>query len=139
MLGSAPTTVLPDDPVAFPRLFADVIRKLYETREHPLYTRAVFAFSRMDRRFGLRNREIFVDAVLVQLRLALAPFVARGELPEAECINLLRMLIYAIGFRFMEEKVLFDERPLGPDMAQYIDYIVELCEQRIRSLRRAPT
>jgi hypothetical protein len=98
----------------------------------------VFAFSRMDRRFGLRNREIFVDAVLVQLRLALAPFVARGELPEAECINLLRMLIYAIGFRFMEEKVLFDERPLGPDMAQYIDYIVELCEQRIRSLRRPP-
>lgn len=138
MLGSAPATVLPDDPVAIPRLFADVIRNLYETRQHPLYTRAVFAFSRMDRRFGLRNREIFVDAVLVQLRLALAPFVARGELPEAETINLLRMLIYAIGFRFMEEKVLFDERPLGPDMADYIDYIVALCEQRIRSIRKPP-
>ena len=135
MLGAAPTT-LPDDPVAFPRLLADLIRNLYDTPKHPLYTRAVFAFSRMDPRLGLRNREIFVDTMLGQLRLGLAPFVARGELPEDECVNLLRMLTHAIGFRFMEEKVLFDDRPLGPDVDGYVDFIVSLCEQRIRALWR---
>lgn len=137
MLGQAPT-VIPDDPTQFPRLLADLVRKLYDTRQHPLYTRAVFAFSRMDPRFGLRNREIFVDHMLGQLRLGLAPFVARGELPEDECVNLLRMLVHAIGFRFMEERVLFDDRPLGPDVDGYVDYVVALCEQRIRALRRPP-
>lgn len=135
MLSAAPPT-LPDDPVAFPRLLADLIRNLYDTPKHPLYTRAVFAFSRMDPRLGLRNREIFVDTMLGQLRLGLAPFVTRGELPEDECVNLLRMLTHAIGFRFMEEKVLFDDRPLGPDVDGYVDFIVTLCEQRIRALWR---
>jgi len=138
MLSAAPVT-LPDDPTTFPRMLADLIRKLYDTPQHPLYTRAVFAFSRMDRRFGLRNREIFVDTMLAHLRLGLAPFVARGELPEDECVNLLRMLTHAIGFRFMEEKVLFDERPLGPDVDAYVDAIVELCERHIRALWRRPT
>jgi hypothetical protein len=36
----------------------------------------------------------------------------------------------------MEEKVLFDDRPLGPDVDGYVDFIVSLCEQRIRALWR---
>ena len=127
---------LPRDPIGFPRVLADLVRQLYEGREHPLYVRAVFAFSRMDPRFGARNREIFVDHMLGRLRLGLAPYVARGELPGEECVNLLRILVHAIGLRLMEEKVLFDDRPLGPDVDQYIDYVVELCEARIRQLWR---
>lgn len=135
MMAAAPTA-LPADPLAFPRILADLVRRLYEGRRHPLYVRAVFAFSRMHPRFGEINRQLFVDSMLDHLRLGLAPFVARGELPEEECVTLLRVLVHAIGFRLMEEKVLFDDRPLGPDVDRYIDYVVALAETRIRALWR---
>lgn len=135
MLGAAPGEP-PHDPVGFPRAVADVVRVVYEGHKYPLFVRAVFAFSRMDPRFGARNREIFVDTMLGRLRAGLSPYVARGELPEAECIDLLRVVVHAVGFRLMEERVLFDDRPLGPDVERYIDFVVELAERRIRALWR---
>lgn len=129
-------TALPTDPTEFPRILADLVRDIYDTREHPLYVRAVFACSRMDPRFGAANRQIFVDSMLGQLRGGLAPFVARGELPEQECVDLLRMVVHAIGFRLMEERVLFDDRPLDADVDRYIDYIVGVAQRRIRELWR---
>ena len=134
----APTTI-PTDPTQFPRILANLVRELYDTREHPVYVRAVFAFSRMDPRFGAANRQIFVDSMLAQLRMGLAPFVARGELPEQECVDLLRMVVHAIGFRLMEELVLFDDRPLDADVDRYIDYIVTIAERRVRELWRPTT
>ena len=47
----------------------------------------------------------------------------------------LRMVIYAIGFRFMEERVLFDDGPLAADFDRYVDFVVETAELRIRQLR----
>ncbi len=135
MIAEAPAG-LPDSAIGFPRVLADLVRRLYEGERHPLYVRAVFALSRMDPRFGARNREIFVDSMVGHLRLGLAPYVARGELPEEPCITLLRMLVHAIGFRLMEERVLFDSRPLGPDIDAYIDYVVGLAERELQALWR---
>jgi hypothetical protein len=47
------------------------------------------------------------------------------------------MTINAIGLKLMEEKVLFDERPLGPDVVAYADYVVAtMREHLIRSRLR---
>lgn len=45
-------------------------------------------------------------------------------------------MTFATGFRLMEEKVLFDERPLGPDVDCYLEFCADACEQWIRELKR---
>lgn len=118
-----------------PRLCAAMVRELYATREHPLFVRVMFATSRLDPTFGARCRDIFVDRVHLLMRALVAPYVARGELREADGVDVLRMVIYAIGFRFMEERVLFDDGPLAADFDRYVDFVVETAELRIRQLR----
>lgn len=128
---------IPDDMVALPRMIADAVQRLYAGDQHPLFARVMFATARLDPRFGARCREIFVDRVAFGMRLIAAPYVARGEIAEADAIDLARMVVYAIGFRFMEERVLFDDRPLEPDIGRYIDFVVATAEQRILALRAA--
>jgi AcrR family transcriptional regulator len=132
--------VLPPAPADFaelPRICADAVTALYAGRDHPLFARVMFATSRLDPSFGARCREIFVDRVQLGMRMLVAPYVARGEIAEPDAIDVLRLVIYAIGFRYMEERVLFDDRPLGPDFDRYIDFVVATAEQRIRQLRAA--
>lgn len=132
---AAPKAAMPDDLLALPRLCAEQVRALYGTRDHPLFARVMFATSRLDPRFGARCRELFVDRVHQSMQAIVAPFVARGEIGEADGVDLIRLVVYAIGFRFMEERVLFDEGTEAPDLDRYIDFVVATAEQRIRQLR----
>ena len=131
----APPPAIPVELADLPRLCAAMVRELYATREHPLFVRVMFATSRLDPTFGARCRDIFVDRVHLLMRALVAPYVARGELREADGVDVLRMVIYAIGFRFMEERVLFDDGPLAADFDRYVDFVVETAELRIRQLR----
>ncbi len=132
-----PPAALPDL-AELPRLCADMVRALYATRDHPQFARVMFATSRLDPRFGARCREIFVDRVSREMQALIHPYVARGEIHEPDAVDALRMVIYAIGFRFMEERVLFDDGPLTPDFDRYIDFVVTTAELRLRQLRRTP-
>jgi AcrR family transcriptional regulator len=131
----APPPALPGDLAGLPRLCADLVRALYAGPDHPLFARVMFATSRLDPRFGARCREIFVHQVDLAMRALIGPYVARGEIREADGIDVLRMVIYAIGFRFLEERVLFDDGPPSPDFDRYIDFVVTTAEQRIQQLR----
>ena len=51
-------------------------------------------------------------------------------------MDLTRRMTFATGFRLTEEKVLFDERPLGPDIDRYLDFCAAACEHWIRELKR---
>jgi AcrR family transcriptional regulator len=130
-----PPTV--DDLGRLPRIVAEAVRTLYAGDDHPLFARVMFATSRLDPSFGARCREIFVDRVQIGMRMMVAPYVERGEIGEHDAIDLLRLVIYAIGFRFMEERVLFDDRPIGGDMDRYIDFVVTTAERRVAELQAA--
>lgn len=119
-----------------PRKVAAYVRRLYESRTHPLFVRCMFSIARLNPRFGRLNRAIFVDDVTVKSALGLRPFIERGELTEEEAVDLTRLMTYSVGFRMMEEKVLFDERPLGPDIDRYLDFCAAACEHWIRELKR---
>lgn len=64
------------------------------------------------------------------------PFIARGELTKAEVLDLTRLMTFSTGLRLMEEKVLFDERPLGPDVDRYLEFCADACVHWIRELKR---
>lgn len=119
-----------------PHMVARFVRELYETRTHPLYVRCMFSISRVNPRFGRLNRTLFVDNLTVRSAMFLQPFIARGELTETEALDLTRLMTFSTGFRLMEEKVLFDERPLGPDVDRYLEFCAEACVHWIRELKR---
>ncbi|MFZ6178366.1 TetR/AcrR family transcriptional regulator [Nannocystis pusilla] len=119
-----------------PRLVARYVKRLYESRTHPLFVRCMFSIARLNPRFGRLNRAIFVDDLTVQASQGLRRFIDRGELTETEALDLTRLMTFSAGFRLMEEKVLFDERPLGPDVDRYLDFCADACEQWIRELKR---
>ena len=115
---------------------ARYVKQLYESRTHPLFVRCMFSIARLNPRFGRLNRAIFVDDVTVKASLGLRPFIDRGELTEVEAVDLTRLMTFSTGFRLLEEKVLFDERPLGPDIDRYLDFCAAACEHWIRELKR---
>ncbi|MDC0666835.1 TetR/AcrR family transcriptional regulator [Nannocystis radixulma] len=119
-----------------PRLVARYVKRLYESRTHPLFVRCMFSIARLNPRFGRLNRAIFVADVTVKASLGLRRFIDRGELTETEAVDLTRLMTFSTGFRLMEEKVLFDERPLGPDVDRYLEFCAAACELWIRELKR---
>lgn len=133
---SGGASVIPDRLDQLPRLVAFYVKQLYQTRTHPQFVRFMFTISRLNPRFGRLMRRIFVDDVEAQAVLGLARFIARGELTETEAIDLVRLMTHSMGLRLMEERVLSDERPLGPDVDRYLDFCAAACEHWIAELRR---
>lgn len=129
--------VLPTKLEDVPAWIRDTVIALYSRPTHPLFVRVVFSVARIEPRYGKLLREIFVDRVELAMRMFAKPFVDRGEIEEHVAVFSARMTINAIGLKLMEEKVLFDERPLGPDVIAYADYVVEaMREHLIRSRLR---
>lgn len=114
-----------------PAWIRDTVIALYQRPTHPLFVRVVFSISRIEPRYGKLLRDIFVDRVELAMRLFARPFVERGEIEEHVAVFSARMTINAIGFKLMEEKVLFDERPLGPDVIAYADYVVDAMREHL--------
>lgn len=114
-----------------PAWIRDTVLELYGRRTHPLFVRVVFSVSRLEPRYGKLLRGIFVDQVETAMRLFARPFVERGEIDEQVAVYSARMTINAIGFKLMEEKVLFDERPLGPDVLAYAEYVVQAMREHL--------
>lgn len=129
---------LPAEIEDVPAWIRDTVLATYRRPTHPLFVRVVFSISRIEPRYGVLLRSIFVDQVEVVMRMFAKPFVDRGEIEEKVAIFSARMTINAIGFKLMEETVLFDERPLGPDVIEYADYVVDAMRDHILRNRLKP-
>jgi AcrR family transcriptional regulator len=131
------------DPAALPRRLEDVPRwivqtvyEIYARPSHAKFVRVAFSVSRVNPRFGALLRTIFVDQADVGMRLVMQRFVAAGEIAADEAADFCRVIINAIGLRFMEEKVLFEERELGDSFHRFAELVVHVGETWIRAQRR---
>jgi len=122
---TASTSAPPERIEDAPRWIRDIVVALYERRTHPLFVRVMFAVARIDPRYSKMLRELFVDRTEMAMRMFAKPFVDRGEIEESVAIYSARMTINAIALTLMEEKVLFEDRALRPEVLAYIDYVVE--------------
>jgi AcrR family transcriptional regulator len=124
---------------AVPAFIADTTRRVYQLPNHAQFVRVAFAVSRVNPRFGKLMRTIFVDQANMGMRGIMQPFIAAGEIEEADAVDLVRMVVSAIGLRFMEEFVLFDDAPPSRDIDRYVQFVVDAAETMLRSLKRRRT
>ena len=136
MFGAMNPDALPTRLDAVPGFLADTIMRVYKLPTHAQFVRVAFAVSRVNPRFGRLMRTIFVDQATAGMRLVMKPFIDADEIAEADAIDLVRMVVSAIGLRFMEEYVLFDDAPPSRDIDRYMAFVVDAAETMIRSLKR---
>ena len=121
---------------AVPQFIADTTRRVYQLPKHAQFVRVAFAVSRVNPRFGKLMRTIFIDQANMGMRGIMQPFIAAGEIEEADAVDLVRMVVSAIGLRFMEEFVLFDDAPPSREIDRYVAFVVDAAETMLRSLKR---
>lgn len=128
--------IRPDDDIEdLPDLLRRYILDLYAEREHPTFVRFVFAVSRIDPRFGRLNRDIFVTRGRTRMLAGLRPLAERSGVELEQLTQVLQAVVNAIGFRLMEETVLFDEQPIGEDTHRFADEVAAMARARLHMLR----
>ena len=123
-----------------PRMVVETALRVYERPRHPLFVRVAFSVSRVNPCYAKLMRSIFVDRAQEGMLLIARPFIDAGDLTEQEAVHLISTIIYGIGFHLLEQKVLFDERPLGAATRDHAEFVIELAETwiRCRSGRDSP-
>lgn len=118
-----------------PVLLRDYVLRLYQDSSHPTFVRFVFAVSRINPRFGRLNREIFVDRAMAGVAVALDELARRNCIDVEQLGHVLRAEVNAIGYRLMEETVLFDARPIGEDVRRFADEVADMTSCWLLTLR----
>ncbi len=119
-----------------PRFIADTTLRVYERPTHAPFVRVAISVSRTNPRFGTLMRRVFVEQAVWGIRQIMRPFIEAGEIEEDDAIDLVRMVINAIGLRLLEDKVMFAEQEPGPDFDRYVTFVVRAAEAWLAQLRQ---
>lgn len=123
-----PGVVLPDRVEELPRTLANVVVGLYEATDWPVFVRFMFNLALEQERYGERLRALFMDRVDELAKESLGPYVADGQIEEQDARFLVRMVLSAIALPYIEQKIIFGDRGMYPDMKPYIEYVVRCAE-----------
>ena len=118
-----------------PRLLRDYVLEMYGSSALPTFIRFMFAVSRIDPRFGRLNREIFVERSMAALTPSLATLSHVHAIDPARLADVFRAIINAIGFRMLEETVLFDAKPIDEEVHRFADEVVDMGTHWLLALR----
>jgi AcrR family transcriptional regulator len=121
---------------AMPRFIADVTLRVYERPTHAPFVRVAISVSRTHPRFGALMRRVFVEQATWGIQQIMRPFVEAGEIEACDAVDLVRMVINAIGLRLIEDRVMFSEQAPGPDFARFVAFVVRVAEAWVAGLPR---
>lgn len=126
---------LPTRLEAMPRFIADVTLRVYAQPTHAPFVRVAISVSRTHPRFGTLMRRVFVEQATWGIQQIMRPFVDAGEITADDAVDLVRMVINAIGLRLIEDKVMFAAHEPGPDFERYVGFVVRVAEAWLAGLR----
>jgi AcrR family transcriptional regulator len=115
-----------------PRFIADTTLRVYESPTHAPFVRVAISVSRTHPRFGALMRRVFVEQSAWGIQQIMRPFVEAGEISNDEALDLVRLVINAIGLRLIEDKVMFAEHEPGPDFPRFVEFVVQVAEAWVR-------
>lgn len=118
-----------------PRFAAETTLRVYESPTHAHFVRVAISVSRIQPRFGALMRSWFVDRAALGIQHIMRPFVEAGEITADDALDLVHMVINAIGLRLIEDRVMFAEHEPGPDLPRYVAFVVQVAEAWLRDQR----
>lgn len=127
-MSSAPPTKL----VALPRYIVDLIFAVYANPAYPPFVRFLFVISTERPQFRAATQELYGRGFELGARVLMQPFVASGEISEAEARALVRTATNGIGLLLIEEFVLAGRRTPTPEARAYGDELVRLLEDALK-------
>jgi AcrR family transcriptional regulator len=136
MFSAARFEDLPRHIDGLPRFIADTTLRVYEQPTHALFVRVAISVSRTHPRFGTLMRRVFVEQATWGIQQLVRPYVEAGEIDSDDAVDLVRMVINAIGLRLVEDRVMFAAHEPGPDFARYVEFVVRAAEAWVATLRQ---
>ncbi|MCX4247284.1 TetR/AcrR family transcriptional regulator [Paraliomyxa miuraensis] len=123
-----------------PRFIVGTALRVYERPSHASFVRVAISVSRTHERFGTLMRRAFVDQATWGIQQIMRPFVEAGELSSGEALDLVRLLLNAIGLRLIEDQVMFAAHEPGPDFDRFVEFVVQVGETWVEARRaRGPS
>ena len=136
MFSAARFDDLPAHVEGLPRFLADTTLRVYEQPTHALFVRVAISVSRTHPRFGTLMRRVFVEQATWGMQQLVRPYVEAGEIEADDAVDLVRMVINAIGLRLLEDRVMFATYVPGPDFERFVAFVVRAAEEWLRGMRR---
>jgi AcrR family transcriptional regulator len=107
-----------------PRVLVEYVARVWTKPSHAKFVRVASAVSRAEPRFAGLLREIFTDRFRDVQLAVVQYYAAREGFDTKELSNFVRMLSYAVAFHLFEERSMFDERELGEDTREFVEFCV---------------
>lgn len=136
MFSAARFDDLPTHVEGLPRFLADTTLRVYEQPTHALFVRVAISVSRTHPRFGTLMRRVFVEQATWGMQQLVRPYVEAGQIEADDAVDLVRMVINAIGLRLLEDRVMFATYEPGPDFERFVAFVVRAAEGWLRGMQR---
>lgn len=119
-----------------PRYVIAAVQRLYDGPTHAKFVRVAFAVARLNERYENMMKTIFIDQATIGMRLMMKPFIDRGEIEANHAVDLVRMIINALGLRLIEHRVLFGKDVPGGELRRFTAFVIEAGECLIERYRK---
>ena len=135
MLGTGLALPPPKRIQDLPRYVVDAVLALYETETHPRFVRLLFLVAIEAKEHHAFVKRVFEEQLDPSFGL-LADAFARNPAERRELREILRMVVYSLGFMMLDDRALFGRPAPKPTTIDYAKWVVSTAEQLI--LERCP-
>lgn len=115
---------------ALPRFVVDAVLGLYEGESHPRFVRFLFAVAIEAKEHQSVARRAFEEKLDPSFGV-LADAFAKTPTERDELKEILRMVVYSLGFMLLDDRALFRRPRPRPQTLAYADWIVGVAERLI--------
>lgn len=122
MLGAGLEVPLPTSREDLPRFTKRAVLELYESDSHPRFVRFLFLVAIESKKHRPRIERMFEEQLNPSFGL-LAQAFARDEADRHELTQMMRMIVYSVGFMLLDERALRGHPTASDDTKHYADWI----------------
>jgi AcrR family transcriptional regulator len=122
MLGAGLKLRPPTSREDLPRFTKEAVLELYESDSHPRFVRFLFLVAIESKKHRPRIEQMFEEQLNPSFGL-LAQAFARDEADRHELTQMMRMIVYSVGFMLLDERALRGHPAASDDIKRYADWV----------------
>jgi AcrR family transcriptional regulator len=136
MLDASLAPELPKTAEEAPRFARDAVVALWNGERHPRFVSFLFVVALESKQNRAAIQRVFEERLYPGF-VALADTIGRDAAEKEDLRGVLRMVVYSLGFMFLEQRALFGKGTVDQEVLRYSDWVVEAGERLLRERRLA--